>query len=79
MATEWHKIEFLSAGQRRKDATGTETVEYHPAESLGHGYYEVVDGIVTRHLDEQGKELDMTRVHECRVVGIVKSSPFASA
>jgi len=53
--------------------------EYHPQKSLGHGYYVVEDGVVVAHKDEQGNDLDMERVHECRIVAVLKNDPFAQA
>lgn len=60
-----------------KVLVGWKPREYHPQQVMGHGYYVVEDGRVVGLTDEQGKALDMNNVHECRVVAVLKASPFA--
>jgi len=87
MTTEWHKLEFLSLGVREPLTGGR--VRPAPAPSIadvesdwtpqtvtGVGYYEVEDGKIVRQTDDKGQTLDMNRVHECRIVEILKVAPF---
>jgi hypothetical protein len=73
---EWHKIEFLSPGVLHDDTDPAKG--YKPAERLGHGYYVVENGHVVAQVDEQGAALDMTRLHECKIVQVLTVSPFAA-
>lgn len=77
MPTEWHKVEFLTPGVLQDESAPTKG--YKPQGGAGYGYYVVTDGTVVAQLDEHGHALDMTRVHECKVVEVLTSDPFPVA